>query len=100
MNSARPITLGWERSGTRSAAVSVAPDVSNAVAGIRYFLACAETTIMDLRVQLSSCVPATAFETSGATLTAADLVPLRSHPKVIGLAEFMNFPGVLNADPA
>jgi adenine deaminase len=68
--------------------------------GIRYFLACAEQTIVDLRVQLSSCVPATAFETSGATLTAADLVPLRTHPKVIGLAEFMNFPGVLNTDPA
>lgn len=67
--------------------------------GIRFFLESAETTIMDLRVQLSSCVPATAFETSGATLLAADLLPLRSHPKVIGLAEFMNFPGVLNADP-
>ncbi len=66
--------------------------------GIRYFLDCAETTIMDLRVQLSSCVPATAFETSGAALAAADLLPLRSHPKVIGLAEFMNFPGVLNTD--
>ncbi len=67
--------------------------------GIRYFLDSAETTIMDLRVQLSSCVPATAFETSGATLAAADLLPFRDHPKVIGLAEFMNFPGVLNADP-
>lgn len=66
--------------------------------GIRFFLESAETTIMDLRVQLSSCVPATAFETAGATLLAADLLPLRNHPKVIGLAEFMNFPGVLNAD--
>jgi adenine deaminase len=54
---------------------------------------------MDLRVQLSSCVPATGFETSGASLLAADLLPLRNHPKVIGLAEFMNFPGVLNAEP-
>jgi adenine deaminase len=70
------------------------------IPGIRYFLECAETTIVDLRVQLSSCVPATAFETSGATLTAADLVPLRFHRKVIGLAEFMNFPGVLNTDGA
>ncbi len=68
--------------------------------GIRYFLECAEQTIVDLRVQLSSCVPATPFETSGATLLAADLLPLRHHPKVIGLAEFMNFPGVLNTDPA
>jgi adenine deaminase len=68
------------------------------LAGIRYFLESAETTIMDLRVQLSSCVPATAFETSGAKLLAKDLIPLRPHPKVIGLAEFMNFPGVLNSD--
>jgi adenine deaminase len=56
--------------------------------GIRYFLHCAQHTIMDLRVQLSFCVPATAVETSGARLDAADLVPLRDHPKVIGLAEF------------
>jgi adenine deaminase len=67
--------------------------------GIRYFLECAEQTVMDVRVNLSSCVPATAFETSGAALEIADLEPFRSHPKVIGLAEVMNFPGVLNADP-
>ncbi len=65
--------------------------------GIRYFLDSAETTIMDLRVQLSSCVPATTFETSGAELLAKDLLPLATHPKVIGLAEFMNFPGVLSS---
>lgn len=64
-----------------------------------YFLACADRTVMDIRVNLSSCVPATAFETSGANLDIADLLPFRDHPKVIGLAEFMNFPGVLNADP-
>ena len=67
--------------------------------GIRYFLASAEATVMDLRVQLSSCVPSSAFETSGAELLAADLLPFRHHPKVIGLAEFMNFPGVLAAAP-
>jgi adenine deaminase len=67
--------------------------------GIRYFLESAEATIMDLRVQLSSCVPATSFETSGATLLAADLMHFATHPKVIGLAEFMNFPGVLARDP-
>ena len=69
------------------------------VAGIRYFLDCAVETVMDLRVQLSSCVPATHLETSGARLTADDLKPFMSHPKVIGLAEFMNFPGVLFHDP-
>ena len=69
------------------------------VEGLRYFFACAEQTIMDLRVQLSSCVPATHLETSGARLTADDLKPFMGHPKNIGLAEFMNFPGVLNLDP-
>ena len=67
--------------------------------GLRYFLDSARHTVMDLRVQLSSCVPATALETSGATLSATDLVRHRDHPKVIGLAEFMNVPGVLNKDP-
>jgi adenine deaminase len=69
-------------------------------AGIRYFLDCAEALAMDLRVNLSSCVPATALETSGARLDIADLLPFVAHPKVIGLAEFMNFPGVLAKDPA
>jgi adenine deaminase len=69
-------------------------------AGIRYFLDCAERTAMDLRVNLSSCVPATAFETSGAALEAGDLTPFAGHRKVIGLAEVMNFPGVLAGDPA
>jgi len=66
--------------------------------GIRYFLDCSLQTVMDLRVQLSSCVPATHLETSGARLTADDLKPFMNHPKVLGLAEFMNFPGVLNKD--
>lgn len=68
-------------------------------AGLRYFIESAEATAMDLRVQLSSCVPATPLETSGAELLIADLEPFRSHPKVLGLAEFMNFPGVFAKDP-
>src|SRR5690606_39422705 len=66
--------------------------------GIRYFLECAERTVMDIRVNLSSCVPATSFETSGARLEIGDLEPFRQHPKVIGLAEVMNFPGVIAGD--
>src|ERR1700722_7882891 len=68
--------------------------------GLRYFLDASMATAMDLRVQLSSCVPATHLETSGARLEVDDLLPLASHPKVLGLAEFMNFPGVLARDPA
>ncbi|SFE76911.1 adenine deaminase [Roseivivax sediminis] len=67
--------------------------------GIRYFQDAAERTVMDLRVQLSSCVPSTHMETAGATLTADDLAALRGHPSGIGLAEFMNYPGVIHRDP-
>ncbi|MFN6977892.1 MAG: adenine deaminase [Gemmobacter sp.] len=69
------------------------------LAGIRYFLDAAARTVMDIRVQLSSCVPSTHMETAGARLEAADLAPLMHHPKVIGLAEFMNYPGVIHEDP-
>ncbi|MGL5114691.1 MAG: adenine deaminase [Beijerinckiaceae bacterium] len=65
--------------------------------GLLYALDCASAAIMDLRVMLSSCVPATDLETSGAQLEAEDLIPLRHHPKALGLAEFMNFPGVIHA---
>ncbi|MBB4063333.1 adenine deaminase [Gellertiella hungarica] len=67
--------------------------------GIQFFLDSAVETIMDIRVQLSSCVPATHLETSGADLPIERLLPFRNHPKVIGLAEFMNFPGVVHKDP-
>ena len=69
------------------------------VVGLRYFLESALGTVMDLRVQLSPCVPATGLETSGARLTASNLVAFRNHRQVIGLAEFMNVPGVLAKDP-
>ncbi len=67
--------------------------------GLEFFLESAGNTAMDLRVQLSSCVPATHLETAGGRLTAADLVRHRTHPKVIGLAEFMNYPGIFHHDP-
>ena len=69
------------------------------LAGLRYFLDAAERMVMDLRVNLSSCVPSTAMETAGARLEAADLAPLMDHPKVIGLAEMMNYPGVVHGEP-
>lgn len=67
--------------------------------GIRYFQQAALHTLMDIKVQLSSCVPSTEMETAGARIEAADLAPLMDHPTGIGLAEFMNFPGVLHKDP-
>ncbi|MGB1207925.1 MAG: adenine deaminase [Paracoccaceae bacterium] len=69
------------------------------VPGIAYFQQASTQTLMDIRVQLSSCVPSTHMETAGAEILAADLAPLRGHPSGIGLAEVMNYPGVLAADP-
>jgi adenine deaminase len=75
-------------------------EISNVlgVEGLRYFLDSSPTLAMDLRVQLSSCVPATELETSGARLEVEDLAPFAAHAKVLGLAEVMNFPGVLAGD--
>ncbi len=67
--------------------------------GIRYFQQAALHTLMSIRVQLSSCVPSTEMDTAGARIEVADLVPLMDHLTGIGLAEFMNFPGVLYKDP-
>jgi adenine deaminase len=66
--------------------------------GIRWFLESARHLAMDLLVQLSASVPATPLETSGARLSAADLRTLAGHPNAGGLAEMMNFPGLLRLD--
>lgn len=69
--------------------------------GIEYFLKAAETTQLDLRVMLSSCVPATHLETNGGgELLATALEPLAHHPFALGLAEVMNVPGVIHEDPS
>jgi adenine deaminase len=66
--------------------------------GIQYMLDSTENLPFDFYFMLPSCVPATSFEHSGATLTAQDLKPFYQHPRVLGLAEVMNFPAVMNAD--
>jgi adenine deaminase len=70
------------------------------VPGIQYFLDASRRLKLDLRVMVSSCVPATAFETNGGgILDASMLAPLLAHEKTLGLAEVMNVPGVLEGDP-
>lgn len=70
------------------------------VRGIQYFLDAAQRLSLDLRVMVSSCVPATNFETNGAgVLDAQALAPLLGNAKTLGLAEVMNVPGVLDGDP-
>jgi adenine deaminase len=68
-------------------------------AGIRFMLADARSCGLSVFVNLPSCVPASALETSGAELRAADLETLRDDPAVLGLAEVMSFPRVVGAEP-
>jgi len=63
--------------------------------GVRYMLAASEGLPLTVCVNLPSCVPATHMGTAGAELTADDLVGLRNHGRVTGLAEFMNVPGAV-----
>lgn len=63
--------------------------------GIRYFLESTQDLPLDVFLNLPSCVPASPLETSGAHLKAMDLYSLIPHERILGLAEMMNFPGVL-----
>jgi adenine deaminase len=67
--------------------------------GIRFMAELARGIPLNVFVMIPSCVPATHMETSGATLKAADLKPLLKEPWALGLAEMMNFPGVILRDP-
>ncbi len=63
--------------------------------GVRYMLAASEGLPLRVYVMAPSCVPATHMESAGAILTADDIASLWEHERVLGLAEMMNFPGVL-----
>jgi adenine deaminase len=67
--------------------------------GVRWALDSCRDLLMDVFVLVPSCVPATDMETSGAHLTADDLLEYRNEKGVLGLAEFMNVPGVLFGCP-
>ncbi|MDD3114118.1 MAG: adenine deaminase [Anaerovibrio sp.] len=66
--------------------------------GIEFMLEATEHIPLNVYVMLPSCVPSTNFEDSGAALLAEDLEPFLQHPRVLGLAEVMNAPGVLRQE--
>lgn len=66
--------------------------------GIQYMLDASKYTPFSVYVMASSCVPATHLETSGASLRWSDLIPFKREEWVLGLAEVMNYPGVINGD--
>lgn len=67
--------------------------------GFSWFLRSSELMHQNLFVQMSSCVPALpGFETTGSDFPLEDMKSLKDHPAVLGLAEMMNFPGVIYGD--
>ena len=68
------------------------------IPGIRWMMADAANAPMRIWFTASSCVPASSMETANATLKREDLAPLFDDPRVIGLAEMMNFPGTIAGD--
>lgn len=64
--------------------------------GLSFMLKSAQKTPLDINFMLPSCVPATPFEHSGATISADDTK--RLIPEFLGLGEMMNYPGVVNGD--
>ncbi len=67
--------------------------------GIKYMLEASEGLPLTVYINLPSCVPSTPFDESGAILKAADLRPFYDEKRVLGLAEVMNYPGVIAGDP-
>jgi adenine deaminase len=69
------------------------------IEGVRALLHDADEVPLDAYVMVSSCVPASPFESSGATLTPEDIAELlRTEPRAIGLAEMMDYPAVVAGD--
>ena len=69
-------------------------------AGIDYMMSASDGLPLDVHFMLPSCVPATPAEESGAVLSWRDINAYFDHPRVLGLAEMMNYPGVIGGDRA
>ncbi|WP_099363493.1 adenine deaminase [Fredinandcohnia onubensis] len=66
--------------------------------GLSFMIEDSKNLPLDVFLMLPSSVPATPFENNGADLEAKDLEPFYSHPRVLGLAEVMDFPSLKNAE--
>ncbi len=75
-------------------------EISNVVGlhGISYMREASKNLPLDIYMMLPSCVPASKNETSGFELNCYDLSLLIDSPWILGIAEMMNFPGVINLD--
>jgi adenine deaminase len=84
-----------------TATISDSHEIGNVlgIPGIEMLIAASEGLPFDLFFTASSCVPALAWEDAGAVLGPAEVRELLGRPRVLGLAEMMDFPAVLRGDP-
>lgn len=68
------------------------------IKGLDYMMEAAKGTALDVKYVLPSCVPATPFEHAGAVINAPEMKEPMKRDGILGLGEFMNFPGVISAD--
>ena len=66
--------------------------------GIKFVTDLARKLPLDMLFMAPSCVPATHLETSGAQISSKEVKKILAHPKIIGLGEMMNFPGVVSGN--
>ncbi len=67
--------------------------------GLRWMLQASQGLPLDVFIMLPSCVPATPWESAGASLDASQMAPLLAEPGVLGVGELMNFPALIAGDP-
>ena len=65
------------------------------ISGLDYMMEASENTALDIKFMLPSCVPATPFEHAGATVDAKVMKEPITRKNVLGLGEYMNFPGII-----
>jgi adenine deaminase len=68
-------------------------------AGVEWMLDASEGLPLDVFAMAPSCVPASGFESPLGALSPADMEAILRHPRALGVAEMMNFPGVIAGDP-
>ena len=70
------------------------------ICGLDYMMEAAQDAALDIKFMLPSCVPATPFENAGAVIDAEQMREPITRENILGLGEFMNYAGVIDADDA
>jgi adenine deaminase len=70
------------------------------LSGIKFMLASAKTSPLEVKIMIPSCVPSSPFDTSGYVLTAEEIGALQLEESILGLGEMMDYPGILQGNPA